>query len=102
MALTPLRKKLNIGFGLLLLGAFSIALWPLITRPFELRAFCADLRPATTEGIIRNLAAERGFQVSPRVGNEMQIYDFQSLGKFSCVLRLDREGLVSAEFVIGD
>lgn len=102
MALTPLRKQLNIGFGLLLLGAFGVALWPLIARPFELRAFCADLRPGTLEGVIRNLAAERGFRVSPLAGGEMQVYDFQSLGKFSCALRLDRGALVGAGFVIGD
>lgn len=54
MALTPLRKKLNIAFGLLLLGVLGLVLWPLLGRPLELKAFCGELRAGDATIAIRD------------------------------------------------
>lgn len=102
MALTPLRKKLNLGFGLILLAAGAFALWPLVFRPLEMRTFCHELVPGSSEATIRSLAAEKGFRVSPTAGDRAHVYDYGSLGKFSCTLQLSGGSLSATTFVAGD
>ena len=102
MVLSPLRKKLNIAVGLLFLGGVGIALWPLVSRPLELRAFCSELRPGSPLAAISGLAAEHGFKVSPESIAGAHVYDYQSFGKFSCALSLRGGSLVNASFVVGD
>lgn len=102
MALTPLRKKLNLACGLILLAGGAFALWPLVSGPLEMRAFCRELVPGSSEAAIRSLAAAKGFQVSPTTAEQAHVYDFRSLGKFSCTLQLKGGALLSATFVAGD
>lgn len=98
MPLTPLRKRLNFGFGVAVLAFAAVLLWPLVSRPLELRAFCADLRAGLSHGAIRNLADQKGFKVSAQRDGAAHVYDLQSLGKFSCKLRLQGDALVTSRF----
>ena len=102
MALTPLRKKLNIAVGLLFLGAIGFVLWPLLTRPLHLMSFCGDLRPGMADAEIRRLASEQGFHVSPLADAGAHVYDLQSLGRFNCALRIQAGALTSASFALSD
>lgn len=102
MALTPIRKWLNITFGLILLAFVGVLLWPLISRPFALKAFCAELQPETPMGTVQDSASQRGFKVTAARNSVAHIYDHQSLGKFSCTLRFREDKLSGASFVFGD
>ena len=93
MPLSPLRKKLNLAFGLMLLGVVATLVWPLVSRPFVLRAFCNGIEPDSPLATLHSRVLEHGFKVSPESNGEMHVYDLESLGKFSCTLSL-RNGRV--------
>jgi hypothetical protein len=98
MALSPLRKWLNTGFGVVMLVSVAALLWPLISRPFELRTFCAALQPGTSDKTVRTLAEPNGFSVSAQNNGVVHVYDHQSLGKFSCTLRMQGNVLTASSF----
>lgn len=88
MALSPIRKWLNITFGLILLAFIGALLWPLVSRPFVLKAFCDELQPGVAFSDAQGRASQHGFKVTPPHDNTAQVYDLQSLGKFHCTLSL--------------
>jgi hypothetical protein len=102
MALSPFRKRINIAFGLVLIVFFGALLWPLVSRPFELRSFCSGLQPGMSFSAIRKLADQHGFQMSVPEADVAHIYDFQSLGKFSCSLRMQGGELIQSSFTFVD
>ncbi|MEW6163951.1 MAG: hypothetical protein AB1642_02695 [Pseudomonadota bacterium] len=102
MALSPLRKWLNAAFGLVLLVLIGISLWSLLGRPFELRAFCTGLQPGISYSTLRDLAELRGFRVSPQSEGVAHVYDYQSLGKFTCTLRMHGDRLAESSFAFSD
>jgi hypothetical protein len=102
MPLSPLRKKLNLAFGLMLLGVVAMVVWPLVSRPFVLRAFCNGIEPDSPLAALHSRALEHGFKVSPESNGVMHVYDLESLGKFSCTLSLRNGRVQGATFVLAD
>ena len=102
MALTPVRKWLNAFFGVLLLAFLGSLLWPLLSRPFALRSFCGELQSGISIGAVRGLADQHGFKVSSSNDGTVHVYDYQSLGKFSCTLRMQGDKVVDAGFEFAD
>lgn len=102
MALTPLRKWLNIAFGLLMLAFVGALLWPLIPRPFALKAFCDELQPDMPIGLLQQRASQLGFKVASPHANVAHVYDYRSLGKFSCTVRLRQDKVLGTSFAFGD
>jgi hypothetical protein len=102
MALSPIRKWLNIGFGCLLVLFVGALVWPLLYRPFELHTFCAGLASGASEQTIRRLADQHGFKVSAADPSIAHVYDLQSLGKFSCALQMQGGALTTASFRFAD
>ena len=101
MALSPLRRRLNAGFGLLVLASALWLLWPLAWRPVALWAFCTNLTVGSLDDTMRTRAGDEGFKVSPLVGGVAHVYDLASLGKFSCTVRVQGGRLRSASFAYG-
>jgi len=102
MALSPTRKWLNISFGLIVLAFVGVLLWPLITRPFALKAFCDELQPEMPIGHIPERASQLGFKVASPHNSVAHVYDHRSLGKFSCTIRIRQDKVLTSSFSFGD
>lgn len=83
-------------------GVFRALLWPLVDRSFVLGAFYNDQRPGISVQAVRSLADQHGFQVASPSKDIVHVFDFQSLGKFSCTLRMQCAKMTEASFVFAD
>lgn len=98
MALTPARRRLNILFGLML-GVFLLCIFaPFLFAPVELWWFCRSIPMGISEEQIQAAATDAGFRMSPIQGDVAHIYDFASLGRFSCVLRVNNHTITDTVF----
>ena len=102
MPLTPLRKKLNMAFGALMLGGLFFALAPMLFSPVELWWFCRGLTPGLDEASIRNLAMEKGYQFAAAQDSPWYVYDYASLGHFACELQMDKRIVIKATYILQD
>ena len=102
MALTPLRKKLNIAVGLLFLGAICYVLWPLVSRPLESIAFCLTHEEGVDFPEMRRFFSDKGFRVSPLADSGAHVYRRLLMGARLFALRIKAGVLASASFALSD
>jgi hypothetical protein len=97
MAVSQSRKWNMIVLGVMLLAGVLLGWSPFIVARWQMHRFCSGLAAGTPQAAIEADAAERGYEVIPLADGGVRVHDPRSLGRFTCDLRFDAQGLTQAQ-----
>jgi len=99
--MSPLRKRLNLIAGLLIMGGLGWLYYPLLTGEARMQKFCASLSAGTQLSEVRSAARQLDYSFTADAGNAL-IHDTSSFGRFVCQAKFNDGRLVSSTYVSND
>jgi len=102
MTISPRRKRITVGLGLLLLAGMGWVVWPFIASPGQMQSFCSSLAVGTSLAQIQTQAAQHGYRVSSLIEGRAFVHEPRSFGRFTCDLQFGSDGLASSEYSFND
>lgn len=102
MTISPRRKRIAVGFGLLLLAGLGWVVWPFIVGPGRMQGFCSSLAVGTSLAQLQAKAEQHGYRVSTPIEGRLFVHEPGSFGRFTCDVQFGSDGLVSSVYSLND